>query len=297
MGYYVYRYADKTDGIIKYVGIVYGKARELPQRISEHRKDSWHKNGDWQIDYFSDSLLSRGDCEIWESHLIAKYETFKWYNKAKISWGLCSLIGNAEPKWIRFSLDDFSSTNDKTKSKPRRKKIKVKKGIVSGFKLSFYSIDAYKLFLEYLDKFNESTMASDSLELNFPKWLKEQDVCKTTDDFLCIYKSLVSKSCSFGRERLFDCISFCKDKNEQWIFRIKQNKHLNSMILDLKEKCEQYELWETINLKTLNQVKMYERCKQYNHSKNRAYSNLKLISKLSPVRQTKEQIIYFLETP
>lgn len=108
MGYYVYRYTDKTDGIIKYVGIVYGKTRELAQRINEHKKDRWYKNGDWQIDYFSNLLSSRADCEIWESHLIAKYKTFKWYNKAKKEWGKCQYLEAITPKWIEFSQEKTS---------------------------------------------------------------------------------------------------------------------------------------------------------------------------------------------
>lgn len=104
MGYYVYRYTDKTDSIIKYVGIVYGDNRTLLQRVSEHTKDFWYEKGDWDIEYFSDNLNSRTDCEMWESHLIAKYETFKYYNSAKKDWGICSFIKNIEPKWEHFSI-------------------------------------------------------------------------------------------------------------------------------------------------------------------------------------------------
>ena len=34
----VYRYIDENDGVIKYVGIVYGNSRTLEQRVKEHRK-------------------------------------------------------------------------------------------------------------------------------------------------------------------------------------------------------------------------------------------------------------------
>lgn len=101
----VYRYIDENDGIIKYVGIVYGNSRTLEQRVKEHRKDEWYNFGIWRIEYFSDGLQTRSDCEIWEGHLIAKYKTSDWYNKAKTSWGICKYLPQ-EPEWLVYMVED-----------------------------------------------------------------------------------------------------------------------------------------------------------------------------------------------
>lgn len=106
--YYVYRYTDLSDGIIKYVGIVYSKPRTLKQRVVEHLIDSWcdRRNYNYKVEYFTEGLNSRTDCEVWESHLIAKYQTYKWNNISKADWGLATcLVGKEdEIKWKEFKL-------------------------------------------------------------------------------------------------------------------------------------------------------------------------------------------------
>ena len=39
---YIYRYIDKKDMIVKYIGIVHNNNRTLEQRIKEHAKDKWY---------------------------------------------------------------------------------------------------------------------------------------------------------------------------------------------------------------------------------------------------------------
>ena len=102
----VYRYTDKTDGKIKYVGIVYGKTRSLIDRIAEHERDPWYKNGEWLIEYLESDVKTRNDAEMLEAHYIALYGTDKWYNKSKTQWGLCSYAPNLENQWKAYD-DDY----------------------------------------------------------------------------------------------------------------------------------------------------------------------------------------------
>ena len=107
--YYVYRYTDLSDGIIKYVGIVYGQKREIKHRVIEHMIDEWcrcKKYRGYKIEYFSKGLNSRTDCETWESHLIAKYETYKWFNIKKAGWGLATHLIGLDDKinWKEFKF-------------------------------------------------------------------------------------------------------------------------------------------------------------------------------------------------
>lgn len=90
--YIVYRYVDQSDQITKYIGITckQHKIRSLESRIKEHcKKDEWAK-GNFRVDYFS--VNSQTDAEAFESHLIALYETYKFYNKAKADWGVSSFL-------------------------------------------------------------------------------------------------------------------------------------------------------------------------------------------------------------
>lgn len=80
---YVYRYTDLSDGIIKYVGIVWSENRTLEQRIKEHRKDKWYQGTQWKIEFISENIQSRTDAEYLESHFISLFGTDKYFNTKK----------------------------------------------------------------------------------------------------------------------------------------------------------------------------------------------------------------------
>jgi hypothetical protein len=95
----VYRYIDVTDNIIKYVGIT--TLKRLAARESMHRsQDIWRCKGLWRIEYFT--CNNKSEAEAFESHLIALYDTGKYYNKAKTGWGLNQYLPDIEDKWILY---------------------------------------------------------------------------------------------------------------------------------------------------------------------------------------------------
>lgn len=100
----VYRYVDNKDNIVKYVGIT---GRTLQQRVDEHRKlDSWvDTTQSWRIEYFL--VNNKSESEAWESHLIALYKTYNWFNKAKKDWGIIKHFENLHIDW-----KIYSDTND-----------------------------------------------------------------------------------------------------------------------------------------------------------------------------------------
>lgn len=102
---YVYRYTDISDGIIKYVGIVHKSS--LDKRLSDHAyRDDWCKGHNWKVEYFC--CNNRSEAEAFESHLIAKYKTWKYYNKSKAGWGENSFLPNVEDKWKEATVTPFA---------------------------------------------------------------------------------------------------------------------------------------------------------------------------------------------
>lgn len=98
----VYCYIDLFDDQIKYVGIT---SRKLCQRVYEHKKnDEWVNTSNWKILYFY--VMTKSESESWESHLIAKYQTYKWYNTAKKDWGLIGAFKDIYPAWKVYSIED-----------------------------------------------------------------------------------------------------------------------------------------------------------------------------------------------
>ena len=101
----IYRYTDLYDGIIKYVGIVWSDNRTLFDRVKEHRSDEWYNEGRWKIEYLQKSVNTRTDAEILERHYISKFHTNEWFNKAKSSWGECTLMNSEDEDWSLFWQD------------------------------------------------------------------------------------------------------------------------------------------------------------------------------------------------
>ena len=103
---YIYRYRDKKDKIIKYVGIVWSENHTLKYRIEQHlRNDAWVKESDWDIEYIYSERWTRTDVEYLESHFIALYETNKYYNVKKNGWGCSNLLD----KNIQFNWENYNN--------------------------------------------------------------------------------------------------------------------------------------------------------------------------------------------
>ena len=97
----VYRYIDLKDNKTKYIGIITrrSKKRCKEDRLKEHRVKDWWANGNYKIEYFT--VYSRTDAEAFESHLIALYKTYEYYNKAKKDWGLSAYLPT-NIGWIHY---------------------------------------------------------------------------------------------------------------------------------------------------------------------------------------------------
>lgn len=99
---FVYKYIDKEDNIVKYVGIT----KDLDARIKSHKLDDWVKKSDYKIQYIE--LNIRADCEYLEGCFISYYKTYNYYNKAKKEWGEGELFDPTKYIWM-----DYVSEKDK----------------------------------------------------------------------------------------------------------------------------------------------------------------------------------------
>jgi hypothetical protein len=100
---YVYRYIDKRDEIIKYVGIVWSDNRTISERCIEHLKNDEWCNEEYRIEYIERDIHSRTDAEYLESHLISLYQTDKYYNIRKAGWGISNVLPR-EFDWKEYEL-------------------------------------------------------------------------------------------------------------------------------------------------------------------------------------------------
>ena len=80
---YVYILTDKSDDIIKYVGVVYGINNTLEAEIEELSNESWYLSSQFEIKYIKADIQSQTDAVLLESHYIAAFGTDKYYNADK----------------------------------------------------------------------------------------------------------------------------------------------------------------------------------------------------------------------
>lgn len=98
---YVYKYTDKADNKVKYVGLIKVDTN-FPHRFYQHRKDWWYADGDWSITYTE--VTTQTDAEALEAHLIEYYKTTLYYNRAKAGWGLSEYL--PDPKELVWKTVD-----------------------------------------------------------------------------------------------------------------------------------------------------------------------------------------------
>ena len=94
----IYKYINKTTGIVEYVGIVYD--RPLYKRLYEHNKYDGMDGNNYIVQYIK--CNSRTDLEYLEDNFISKWKTYKFLNRAKSSWGESKLIDD-DFEWIEVS--------------------------------------------------------------------------------------------------------------------------------------------------------------------------------------------------
>lgn len=115
---YVYRYVDKKDGEVKYIGIINNDSN-FPQRFNQHINDEWNDKGEWSIEYIE--VNSRTDAEALEAHFIWFYGTGEYFNKAKTNWGACSFVPDPdEYEWVEYS-GEIIQKKKKTKKRMKRR--------------------------------------------------------------------------------------------------------------------------------------------------------------------------------
>lgn len=103
---FVYKYTDKSDGLVKYVGIVCREGNDaLKKRIKEHfNMDEWASSHNWNVHYIE--VKTKGDAHALEGHFIAFYRSYEWFNKAKSDYGLLSFVNSENFEWKEFKQDE-----------------------------------------------------------------------------------------------------------------------------------------------------------------------------------------------
>lgn len=106
---YIYRLRDLSDGIIKYVGIIWSNDRSLQKGLSDHYHDEWYKDKIWEIEFIDKDFKNRHDAEIIKTHYILLLGTNRYYNKWMANNVSDTFVANH--RWIYFKILDGTAIN------------------------------------------------------------------------------------------------------------------------------------------------------------------------------------------
>lgn len=203
----LYRYIDKKDGIIKYVGQVHGNEIEhIFARIDQEYADlDWTSESDYDIEYFSVTpALTEAETWTLETHFINKYNTGAYYNKNwQVGMGDC-----------RFVPDEYDNL---WRPLPDKESVDLNKLNPS----YFYAPYTVSKMNQLKSKFISTALERDKLDKTFQYLLSNKNNGKIQGLHV-----LDDSARDF-------CLSFsCKDNNYKIFREVKSNKKYFSGVLD-----------------------------------------------------------------
>ena len=93
--------------------------------------------------------------------------------------------------------------------------------------------------------------------------LNIKQIKQATNKLLCKVVNIPNADGGYTGFTLFNLVRVFKDEFENWNLEIDASEHALSLFFNLKGNYLTYELWNILNLKSVNQVRMYELLKRY----------------------------------
>lgn len=199
---YVYKYIDKSDNIVKYVGIVWKRTRTLKERIDEHRRnDKWCIGKNWTIKYIEKNINTRTDAEYLEAHFVALYKTNRWFNKRKAGWGKSSFINIEDSEWVTYGVKTLHTKNNNIMFRPTLP-LNTKKCLIP------VSESEIQMYREMVQSYHKDLNTVLDLCKLYQKWYKE-----LTEQIDFIRNEFYNKQLSISsREDLLEILSRIHDE-------------------------------------------------------------------------------------
>jgi len=145
------------------------------------------------------------------------------------------------------------------------------RNVINEIRSKSMTLQELRLFSIYLSKIN--TMDKETRIVRFPMTefqsimeLKQINISYVKD----VARNLIKKEIEIPRENggftlfhLFSVFDVNTDENGEWYIEIDAHDRAMPLLFDFREKFFKYRLWNALNLKSKNQLRMYEILKQY----------------------------------
>ena len=161
-----------------------------------------------------------------------------------------------------------------------------KKNVLNQIRRNNMTLQELRMFCIYLSKINARDISTRKVRFTLENFCKimeiKVDVLQVTGNMHHLLQQIVDIPYEDGRKGFLaiplfkECGIFKDEETGQWFFEIEAHDKAVPYMFDFKERYFTYELWNVLRLKSVNQLRMYEILKQYEHIGKRKLSIVEL---------------------
>ena len=146
-----------------------------------------------------------------------------------------------------------------------------KRNVLNEVRSNNMTLQELRFFSIYLAKINARDVSTRVVRFPIADFKKIMDLGRVNADYLMsvakdLLKQVVSVPSETGGSVGFQLFKECRvdrDENDNWYVEIDAHDKALPLMFDFKDKYFTYELWNALQLKSKNQLRMYELLKQY----------------------------------
>ena len=151
------------------------------------------------------------------------------------------------------------------------KNVVEKQNLLNEIKSNHMTLQEIRFFTIYLSKINSRDISTRVVRFPLKDFVKILEIGKvnisniktTTDRLLCKIVNITQENGGYIGFQLFKECRLDKDKNNHWFVEIDAHDRALPLMFEFKKNYFRYELWNTLRLTSVNQIRMYEILKQY----------------------------------
>ena len=151
------------------------------------------------------------------------------------------------------------------------KELVEKRNVLNEVRKNNMSLQELRFFSIYLSKINARDVSTRTVRFPLKDFQKIMDFGRlnttqlkaTTDSLLSKVVSIPTEHGGYKSFQLFKECTVDKDEFDQWYIEIDAHDRALPLMFDFKDRYFTYELWNALQLKSGNQLRMYELLKQY----------------------------------
>lgn len=148
-----------------------------------------------------------------------------------------------------------------------------KRNVLNDIRRNNMTVQELRLFSIYLSKINSRDISTRVVRFPLSEFQKIMDfgrlniarIQETVDSLLSKVARVPNEDGGFTSFQLFKECTVSKSEDGQWYMEIDSHDRALPLMFDFKTNYFTYELWNTLKLKSVNQIRMYEILKQYEY--------------------------------